>query len=66
MKRKIIYIIAILLITYGYYCTLKKYKPNPKYKKYTQIAESEKVDIFEDNFDSTWEVYGCKYYGWKK
>jgi hypothetical protein len=66
MKRKLIFAVAIGLIAYGYYQTLKNYKPNPKYKKYTQIAESEKVEIFEDNFDSTWEVYGCKYYGWKK
>jgi hypothetical protein len=66
MKRKLLFAIAIGLIAFGYYQTLKNYKPNNKTKKYIQIAESEKVKIFEDNFDSTWEVYGCKYYGWKK
>lgn len=66
MKRKLIYLTAILLIAYGYYRTLKNYKPDPKYKKYYQLAQSDTIEIFEDNFDSTWEIYGCKYYGFKK
>ena len=63
MKRKIIYLTAILLIAYGYYRTLKNYEPKKKDIRITQI---DTVEIFEDNFDSTWEVYGCKYYGFKK
>jgi len=66
MKRKLIFAVAIGLIAYGYYQTLKNYKPNPKYKKFYQMAQSDSIEIFEDNFDTNWEVYGCKYYGFKK
>lgn len=63
MKRKLIFAIAIGLIAYGYYQKLKNYEPKKKIIRITQI---DTVEIFEDNFDSTWEVYGCKYYGFKK
>ena len=36
-------------------------KPN----KVAYIAK-DTIEIFEDNFDSTWQVYGCTYYGFKK
>ena len=61
--RKLIFAIAIGLIAYGYYRTLKNYEPKKKDIWLTQI---DTIEIFEDNFDSTWEVYGCKYYGFKK
>ena len=61
--RKLIFAIAIGLIAYGYYRTLKNYEPKKKDIRLTQI---DTIEIFEDNFDSTWEVYGCKYYGFKK
>jgi len=64
--RKLIFVVAIGVIAYFYYQTLKNYKPNQKLTKYYQVAQSDTIEIFEDNFDSTWEVYGCKYYGWKK
>ena len=63
MKRKLIFAIAIGLIACGYYRILKNYEPKKKDIRLTQI---DTVQIFEDNFDSTWQVYGCKYYGWKK
>ena len=36
-----------------------------KPKKVAYIAK-DTIEIFEDNFDSTWQVYGCTYYGFKK
>jgi hypothetical protein len=39
------------------------YPKNPK--KVAYIAK-DTIEIFEDNFDSTWQVYGCTYYGFKK
>jgi hypothetical protein len=63
MKRKLIFAIAIVLIVYGYYRTLKNYEPKKKDIRLTQI---DTVEIFEDNFDTTWQIYGCTYYGFKK
>ena len=36
-----------------------------KTKKVAYIAK-DTIEIFEDDFDSTWQVYGCTYYGFKK
>jgi hypothetical protein len=60
--RKILFVIAIGFITYGYY-QIRKNEPN---KKAIRIMQVDTIQVFENNFDSTWEVYGCKYYGWKK
>jgi hypothetical protein len=60
--RKILFVIAIGLIAYGYY-QIRKNEPN---KKPIRITQVDTIEVFENNFDSTWEVYGCKYYGYKQ
>jgi uncharacterized membrane protein len=60
--RKILFVIAIGFIAYGYY-QIKKNEPN---KKAIRITKVDTIEVFENNFDSTWEVYGCKYYGYKE
>jgi hypothetical protein len=60
--RKILFVIAIGFIAYGYY-QIRKNEPN---KKAIRITQVDTIEVFENNFDSTWEVYGCKYYGYKQ
>jgi hypothetical protein len=60
--RKILFVIAIGFIAYGYY-QIRKDVPN---KKAIRITQVDTIEVFENNFDSTWEVYGCKYYGYKQ
>ena len=60
--RKILFVIAIAFIAYGYY-QIRKNEPN---KKTIRITQVDTIEVFENNFDSTWEVYGCKYYGYKQ
>jgi len=38
----------------------------PKKSKKVDYIAKDTIEIFEDNFDSTWQVYGCTYYGFKK
>jgi hypothetical protein len=38
----------------------------PKKPKKVAYIAKDTIEIFEDNFDSTWQVYGCTYYGFKK
>jgi len=61
--RKILFVIAIGFIAYGYYRIGKENEPN---KKNIRITNVDTIEVFENNFDSTWEVYGCKYYGYKQ
>lgn len=61
--RKLIFAIAIGLIAWGYYRTLKNYELK---RKTIRLTEVDTIEVFEDNFDSSWQVYGCKYYGFKK
>jgi hypothetical protein len=60
--RKILFVIAIGFIAYGYY-QIRKDEPN---KKVIRITQVDTIEVFENNFDSIWEVYGCRYYGYKQ
>lgn len=61
--EKILFIIAIWFIVFCCYWVLKENEPN---KKDICITQVDTIKVFENNFHSTWEVYGCKYYGYKK
>ena len=61
MKKNIL--TAIYCLGLIYLLVAMDYAKKPK--KVAYIAK-DTIEIFEDNFDSTWEVYGCKYYGFKK
>jgi len=57
---------AILGFSFIYLLAMKEYYQATKKVVYTQTIVKDSIDIFEDNFDSTWQVFGCIYYGWKK
>jgi hypothetical protein len=61
MIKKIL--MAIYCLGLIYLLSAMDYAKKPN--KVAYIAK-DTIEIFEDNFDSTWQVYGCTYYGYKK
>ena len=55
--------IAIWFIVFGCYWISKQKEPD---KKAIRITQVDTIEVFENNFDSTWEVYGCRYYNLNK
>ena len=72
MRKNILkMIIVILFITLWAYFKLTATETvivstNEPNKKPIRITQVDTIEIFENNFDSTWEVYGCRYYGYKQ
>jgi hypothetical protein len=68
MKKEILFTLAIGLIAYGFYKSIKN--KNKKaiggYSQFKPLNAPGDFEIWEDNFDSTWEIYGCRYNGYKK
>lgn len=64
--KKLLILLAIVAFSYAYAYDHTDEQIIVHYEPFVEMSNIDDQELFVDDFDTTFEIYGCTYKSWKK